>query len=41
MHIILFLYREGEPAGFILSLLAAISLVVIYQALVMRRNRTA
>jgi uncharacterized membrane protein YeaQ/YmgE (transglycosylase-associated protein family) len=35
------LYQEGEPAGFIVSLLAAISLVVVYHALITRRHRTA
>jgi uncharacterized membrane protein YeaQ/YmgE (transglycosylase-associated protein family) len=35
------LYREGQPAGFIMSLLAAISMVVVYKALIGRRNRTA
>jgi uncharacterized membrane protein YeaQ/YmgE (transglycosylase-associated protein family) len=35
------LYREGEPAGFIVSLLASISLVVVYQAFTMRRARAA
>jgi uncharacterized membrane protein YeaQ/YmgE (transglycosylase-associated protein family) len=35
------LYREGEPAGFVMSLLAAISLVVVYQALIGRRDRLA
>ena len=35
------LYNEGQPAGFFMSLLAAISLVVVYQALSSRRSRTA
>ncbi len=35
------LYREGEPAGFIVSLLAAISLVVVYQAFMVRRSHAA
>ena len=35
------LYDEGQPAGFVMSLLAAISLVVVYQALSSRRTRTA
>jgi uncharacterized membrane protein YeaQ/YmgE (transglycosylase-associated protein family) len=35
------LYQEGQPAGFIVSLLASISLVVVYQALMGRRNRMA
>jgi uncharacterized membrane protein YeaQ/YmgE (transglycosylase-associated protein family) len=35
------LYREGQPAGFVMSLLAAISLVVVYKVLVGRRDRTA
>jgi uncharacterized membrane protein YeaQ/YmgE (transglycosylase-associated protein family) len=33
------LYREGEPAGFLMSLLAAISMVVVYKALINRRGR--
>ena len=33
------LYREGEPAGFVMSLLAAISMVVVYKALISRRTR--
>ncbi|HEY8087096.1 MAG TPA: GlsB/YeaQ/YmgE family stress response membrane protein [Polyangiaceae bacterium] len=33
------LYREGEPAGFIVSLLASISLVVVYKAFMTRRSR--
>jgi uncharacterized membrane protein YeaQ/YmgE (transglycosylase-associated protein family) len=33
------LYQEGEPAGFVMSLLAAISMVVVYKALVGRRPR--
>jgi uncharacterized membrane protein YeaQ/YmgE (transglycosylase-associated protein family) len=32
-------YREGEPAGFIMSLLGAIVLVVGYQAITRRRLR--
>jgi uncharacterized membrane protein YeaQ/YmgE (transglycosylase-associated protein family) len=35
------LYREGQPAGFVMSLLAAISMVVVYKALIGHRNRTA
>lgn len=35
---IVFLYREGEPAGFVMSLLGAILLVVGYQALIGRRR---
>ncbi len=35
------LYREGEPAGFVMSLLAAISMVLAYKALIRRRDRTA
>jgi uncharacterized membrane protein YeaQ/YmgE (transglycosylase-associated protein family) len=35
------LYREGQPAGFIVSLLASMSLVIVYQALTRRRNRVA
>ena len=35
------LYREGEPAGFIMSLLASMSLVIVYQALMARRRRMA
>jgi uncharacterized membrane protein YeaQ/YmgE (transglycosylase-associated protein family) len=35
------LYREGEPAGFVASLLGAIVLVVVYQALLSRRSRSA
>jgi hypothetical protein len=35
------LYREGQPAGFIMSLLAAIALVVLYQSFASRRDRTA
>ena len=35
------LYREGQPAGFIMSLLAAISLVFVYQMLTSHRGRTA
>ena len=37
---VLGLYREGEPAGFIMSLLGAIVLVVVYQALAMRSRRS-
>jgi uncharacterized membrane protein YeaQ/YmgE (transglycosylase-associated protein family) len=33
------LYREGQPAGFVISLLAAISMVVVYKALVVGRTR--
>jgi uncharacterized membrane protein YeaQ/YmgE (transglycosylase-associated protein family) len=32
-------YREGEPAGFIMSLLGAILLVIAYQATTRRRIR--
>jgi uncharacterized membrane protein YeaQ/YmgE (transglycosylase-associated protein family) len=35
------LYREGQPAGFVMALLAAISMVVVYKALSGRRNRMA
>lgn len=35
------LYREGQPAGFVMSLLAAISMVAAYKALIGHRNRTA
>jgi len=35
------LYREGQPAGFVMSLLASISMVVVYKALIGRRDRTA
>jgi uncharacterized membrane protein YeaQ/YmgE (transglycosylase-associated protein family) len=35
------LYREGEPAGFAMSLLAAISMVVVYKALIGGRSRMA
>jgi uncharacterized membrane protein YeaQ/YmgE (transglycosylase-associated protein family) len=35
------LYEEGQPTGFIMSLLGAISLVVVYQALNSRRSRAA
>lgn len=35
------LYREGEPAGFVMSLLAAISMVVVYKALIGGRHRHA
>jgi uncharacterized membrane protein YeaQ/YmgE (transglycosylase-associated protein family) len=31
------LYREGEPAGFVMSLIGAIVLVVAYHALTRRR----
>jgi uncharacterized membrane protein YeaQ/YmgE (transglycosylase-associated protein family) len=31
------LYREGEPAGFIMSLFGAVALVVLYQAFAGRR----
>jgi uncharacterized membrane protein YeaQ/YmgE (transglycosylase-associated protein family) len=31
------LYREGEPAGFLMSLLGAVLLVVAYHALTRRR----
>jgi len=31
------LYREGEPAGFVMSLLGAIILVVAYHAITRRR----
>jgi hypothetical protein len=34
---VLGLYREGEPAGFIMSLLAAIALVVVYHSFESRR----
>lgn len=34
------LYREGQPAGFLMSLLAAISMVVVYKVLIGRRDRT-
>jgi uncharacterized membrane protein YeaQ/YmgE (transglycosylase-associated protein family) len=33
------LYREGEPAGFIMSLLTAVALVVVYKALGGPRSR--
>ncbi|HZU81616.1 MAG TPA: GlsB/YeaQ/YmgE family stress response membrane protein [Polyangiaceae bacterium] len=33
------LYREGQPAGFIMSLIGAIILVAIYHATVVRRAR--
>ena len=33
-------YREGQPAGFLMSLLAAISMVVVYKVLIGRRDRT-
>jgi len=32
-------YREGEPAGFVMSLLGAALLVVVYQAFTHRRLR--
>ncbi len=32
------LYREGEPAGFVMSLIGAIALVVVYHAVVARRR---
>jgi uncharacterized membrane protein YeaQ/YmgE (transglycosylase-associated protein family) len=32
------LYREGEPAGFVMSLLSAIALVVVYQMFMNRRS---
>ncbi len=32
-------YREGEPAGFIMSLIGAIVLVAAYQAITRRRLR--
>ena len=35
------LYREGEPTGFIVSLLAAMVLVVVYQSFASRRDRRA
>jgi uncharacterized membrane protein YeaQ/YmgE (transglycosylase-associated protein family) len=36
------LYGEGQPAGFMMSLLGAVALVVVYQALSGRRSgRTA
>ena len=35
------LYREGETAGFVMSLLAATSMVVVYKALIAGRNRAA
>ena len=38
---VLGLYREGQPAGFVMALLAAISMVVLYKALIGRRDRTA
>ena len=31
-------YRDGEPAGFVMSLLGAIVLVVAYQAIARRRS---
>jgi uncharacterized membrane protein YeaQ/YmgE (transglycosylase-associated protein family) len=33
------MYREGEPAGFIMSLIGAIVLVAAYQAITRRRLR--
>jgi uncharacterized membrane protein YeaQ/YmgE (transglycosylase-associated protein family) len=36
---VLGLYREGEPAGFVMSLLGAVLLVVAYQAVTHRRLR--
>jgi uncharacterized membrane protein YeaQ/YmgE (transglycosylase-associated protein family) len=35
------LYREGEPAGFVVSLLSAIALVVAYRAVAQGRSRAA
>lgn len=35
---LVFLYRDGEPAGFVMSLLGAIVLVLGYQAIVRRRT---
>lgn len=32
------LYREGEPAGFIMSLLGAVVLVVLYHVVARRRH---
>ncbi len=32
------LYREGQPAGFVMSLLGAISMVVVYKALIRGRE---
>ena len=34
------LYREGEPAGFAMSLLGAIILVIAYHAIMQRRRRS-
>jgi uncharacterized membrane protein YeaQ/YmgE (transglycosylase-associated protein family) len=34
------LYREGEPAGFLMALLGAIILVVAYHAISSRRRRS-
>jgi uncharacterized membrane protein YeaQ/YmgE (transglycosylase-associated protein family) len=34
------LYREGEPAGFLMALLGAIILVVAYHAISHRRRRS-
>jgi uncharacterized membrane protein YeaQ/YmgE (transglycosylase-associated protein family) len=33
------LYREGEPAGFVMSLLGAVLLLVVYHAFARRRLR--
>lgn len=33
------LYREGQPAGFLMSLLGAIALVAVYHAITSRRSR--
>jgi hypothetical protein len=30
-------YREGEPAGFLMSLLGAVILVIVYHAIARRR----
>lgn len=35
------LYREGEPTGFVMALLGAVVLVVVYQAFASRRDRRA
>jgi uncharacterized membrane protein YeaQ/YmgE (transglycosylase-associated protein family) len=35
------LYREGQPAGFMASLLGAIALVVVYHTISARRGRWA
>ncbi len=32
------LYREGEPAGFVMSLLGAFTLVAVYHAFAVRRR---